>query len=523
MTKLFLFLLIATAWLRPPALINSPTDQQTSSQLKALLEEVHLQADRAGDPLKVVRIKAKAAGLLWLVEPELGRLRFTQLWTWVNAQPEGTFNRETARGEVLQQLFQRDAALANRWLRESAADPKAPEISLQDKLSGKAPEVRMLTNMANGLMEQDQALAGMLLQQSFDLGYSIPAHIALNRMTSLDPTAGYALGMRVLSGLKSQPATVALAAAQLFFNDYYPLPGSPIQAAGAMIDDSMRRQYYHLALEILRRSMQEPPPANLTAFDRKQRESHQALLALGLNAMTPKYNAAQTEEMRQIADRMAATLPPEFSSLPGAMETRVRGSSPPSGSPDQLLGAALARGDYATAASLVPQIPNESMRPIMNRMIAQARIRSLVAKGELAEALPIVLGFNDATHRVQLLGDLAQAASRKKEPQFAKYILSLVIEQSAEWPCSVNKASSLLPLTHIGNSWELLDQTVSCLNSLPAAENQFMSNVSFHKAFQLLAAVNWERTLEATGALKATGLELMARLAACEGLLRQTK
>ena len=492
-------------------------------RVQAMLEEIHLQADRAGEPLKVVKLKAKAASLLWLVDPELGRLRFTQLWTWVNAQPEGAFNRETARGEVLQQLFPRDAALANRWLRETFAEQKAADLSLQDKLSGKSPDAKLLTSMATSLLEQDLPLAGTLLQQSFDLGYNYPSHVALNRLISLDPAAGYALGMRVLGGLKSQSTTVALAAAQLFFNDYYPLPGSPIQSSGAVIDDSMRRQYYNQALEILRRSMQEPAPANLTAFDRKQWESHQALLALSLNAMTPKYNASQTEEMRQIADRMASALPPEFSGLRGAMESRVQGSSPPSGSPDQLLGAAIARGDYTTAANLVPQIPNESLRPMMSRLIAQGRIRSLTAKGELAEALPIVLGFNDATHRVQLLSDLAQAAGRKNEPQFAKYILSLVIEQSADWPCSVNKANTLLPLTPIGNSWELLDQTVSCLNSLPAAENQFMSNVSFLKAFQSLAPLNWERTLEAAGALKATGLELMARLAACEGLLRQTK
>lgn len=499
------------------------TSVPQAPRVQAMLEEIHLQADRAGDPLKVVRVKAKAAGLLWQVDPELGRLRFTQLWTWINAQPESAFNRETARGELLQQLFPRDATLANRWLRESVPAQKAPELSAQDKLAGKNAEVRMLTGMANRLMEQDLPLAGTLLQQAFDLGYSYPAHASLQRMIAIDPAAGYALGMRVLAGLKSQPASEALAAAPLLFNDFYPLPGSAATSAGASIDDAMRRQYYNYALETLRRSMQEPEPANLSAFERKQRASNQALLALGLDAMTPKYNARQTDEIRQIADRLANALPPEFSGLRAAMEARVQGGSPESGSPEQQLGAAIARGDYATAANLVPQIPNESMRPIMSRVIAQARMRSLVAKGELAEALPIVLGFNDATHRVQLLGDLAQAAARQKEPQFAKYILSLVIEQSAEWPCSINKANTLLPLTHIGNSWELLDQTVSCLNSLPAAENQFMSNTAFHRAFQTLAPIDWERTLEAAGTLKATGLELMARLAACEGLLRQTK
>jgi hypothetical protein len=521
----------------PIARLQEP--DQLNLRAKGIIEGVHSAAERAGSQLSTVRIRAKAARLIWKIDPELGRLRFTQLWEWAGSTQYTDNNQDQARLEILQQLFQCDSSLAsalsNRLIEDGS--PQGP-LSLSDRLNGKSARSRLYNNLAARALDAGDniPLAATMLDTAFSDGYSYQSHATLRRLTEIDPRTGHQVAARLLESLQSQQrdqSDQSVIAAQLLFEYFFPrLPGQNGQKM-APVDPALRRRYYLIARSILQRSLLEPStlqglqPGDGAGVERRLYTANQAMLAASLNSIVAEFEdpkAGALDEMKLLAERLSSSLPPEFAGMRAALDPQKKPPQPPLRAdtpPEEIVSAAIARGDLQLASSQVGQIRNDSVRSLMQQMLFTALVRSAAAKKELAEALTTALKIENPPQRTLLLGDIVKAARAANEPNFTSYIVSLIINSSSDWAATERKAEFLLDLTEVDRSTLLIDASINCLNSLTPEADRLMISGSFQRAFLRSAKLDFDGTLDKLSDLKSTSLELMARLASCEALLTQ--
>lgn len=529
--------------------VNWPiTSGQEPDQLlraKGIIEGVHSAAERSGSQLSTVRIRAKAARLIWKIDPELGRLRFTQLWEWAGSTQYTENNQDQARLEILQQLFQCDGSLASTLSNRLIEDGRRQDtLSLSDRLNGKSARSRIYNNLAARALDAGDniPLAATMLDTAFRDGYSYQSHATLRRLTEIDPPTGHQVAARLLESLQSRQgdrSDQSVIAAQLLFEYFFPrLPGQNGRKM-APVDPSLRRRYYLIARAILQRSLLEPStPQGLQAvdgagIDRRLYTANQAMLAASLNSIVAEFEdpkAGALNEMKLVAERLSSALPPEFAGMRAALDPQnpqnqqnkppqppLRADTPP----EEIVSAAIARGDLQLASSQVGQIRNDSVRSLMQQMLFTALVRSAAAKKELAEALITALKIENPPQRTLLLGDIARAVQAANEPNFTSYVVSLIINSSSDWAATERKAEFLLDLTEVDRSPLLIDASINCLNSLTPEADRLMISGSFQRAFLRSAKLDFDATIDKLSDLKSTSLELMARLASCEALLTQ--
>jgi len=526
--------------------VNRPSeDERRREEVLDLLEEVHLRAEQVADPLHRVMIRGKAAGLLWEFDPALARTRFESLRTWIEQQPAETFPRDRARAELLRSLFPRDAQLARSWLAlmleapgntppgpGSATNDPPPTPDLAAKLEGQTPDLRTLNQLADRLLDVDTALAGEVLGASFERGYSYPAHAALRRLSQQAPSQGTRLVRQLLTQLPGYPVSEALTAAQFLFESVFPSPlsGSPQGASPREVQPL----YLAAARQVLQRSLHQPEPFS-SPREQQAWEVNQALLGIILDVFGEGQFSPQ---VRATLARLEASLPPPLQGFRQVVQTRRQvylstpsPTSKESGHPhltggSRLLdrvGYSLAKGDLAGAKEILRQMENtpqekESL-PLVEQLVILATVRDSLAKGQLAATLPLIQSLRDPFQRAALLGNLIRAVKQAPEPQFALHLSDLLRTETAGFPCSPQKVMLILPLIPIANPWGLLEQSISCINSLPTVEAQLFSLDTFQSPFRYLAKDSWPQTLEAISTIRAPALELLARLAASEGVL----
>ena len=526
--------------------VNWPiTSGQEPDQLlraKGIIEGVHAAAERAGSQLSTVRIRAKAARLTWKIDPELGRLRFTQLWEWAGSTQYTENTQDQARLEILQQLFQCDGSLASTLSNRLIEDGRPQDtLSLSDRLNGKSARSRLYNNLAARALDAGDniPLAATMLDTAFRDGYSYQSHATLRRLTEIDPSSGHQVAARLLESLQTRQgdrSDQSVIAAQLLFEYFFPrLPGQNGRKM-APVDPALRRRYYLIARSILQRSLLEPSTlqglqaGDGAGIDRRLYTANQAMLAASLNSIVAEFEdpkAGALDEMKLVAERLSSALPPEFAGMRAALDPQnpqnkpaqlpLRADTPP----EEIVSAAIARGDLQLASSQVVQIRNDSIRSLMQQMLFTALVRSAAAKKELAEALITALKIENPPQRTLLLGDIAKGARAANEPNFTSYVVSLILNSSSDWAATERKAEFLLDLTEIDRSTLLIDASISCLNSLTPEADRLMISGSFQQAFLRSAKLDFDGTLDKLSDLKSTSLELMARLASCEALLTQ--
>ena len=522
-------------------------DDRRREEVLDLLEEVHLRAEQVVDPLHRIAIRAKAAGLLWEFDPALARSRFESLRTWIEQQSTETFPRDRARAELLRSLFPRDAQLARTWLAlmldaaghsaqgpdVAANDPLPPFKSLEARLEGQTPDLRTLNQLADRLLEVDTALAGEVLGASFERGYSYPAHAALRRLSQQDPSQGARLARQLLAQLPAYPAAEALTAAQFLFESAFPTPLSG-SSPGASTRD-IQPLYLASARKVLQRSLALPSGPFSSPREQQAWEVNQALLGIILDVFGEGHFSAQD---RATLAQLEASLPPPLQGFRQVVRTRREAhlSSPsPSGKAadhaqvggeSRLLdrvGHALSKGDLAGAREILRQMENTSQekdsRPLVEQLILHASVRDTIAKGQLAAALPLIQSLRDPFQRAALLGNLIRSVREAPEPQFALHLSNMLRAETAGFPCSPQKILLILPLVPLATPWDLLEESISCINTLPTVEGQLFSLDTFQSPFRYLAKDSWPQTLEAISTIRSPALELLARLAASEGVL----
>ncbi len=522
-------------------------DDRRREEVLDLLEEVHLRVEQVVDPLHRIAIQAKAAGLLWEFDPALARSRFESLRTWIEQQSAETFPRDRARAELLRALFPRDAALARSWLtlildppgraargpESVTADSQPTSKSLEARLEGQTPDLRTLNQLADRLLEVDAALAGEVLGASFERGYSYPAHAALRRLSQQDPSQGARLARQLLAQLPAYLVSEALTAAQFLFEFAFPTPlsGSSPGASSREIQSL----YLASARQVLQRSLALPSGPFSSPREQQAWEVNQALLGIILDVFGEGQFSPQD---RATLDRLEASLPPPLQGFRQVVRTRrdTHLSTPsPSGKgadsaqmggESRLLdrvGHALSKGDLAGAKEILRQMENtpqeKDSRPLVEQLVLHASVRDTIAKGQLAAALPLIKSLRDPFQRAALLGNLIRSVREAPEPQFALHLTDMLRAETAGFPCSPQKILLILPLVPLANPWDLIEESISCINMLPAVEAQLFPLDTFQSPFRYLAKDSWPQTLEAISTIRSPALELLARLAASEGVL----
>lgn len=514
---------------RPTLVLATPVlPLIVDDEVRAIIDDVDAAAERAGSRINIVRIRARAANLIWLIDPSMGRLRFNRLRAWINSNIDAESELEQARIELLQQLSQRDPGLAGEWLQDIAGAVSAVgqnQLSLTDRLRGRSERTRFRTRLAERAMEQDPTLATRLLGENLAEGYTYPAHAALLRLARLNPAAASPLNGVILTSLEkaaANPDAQAVIAAQLLFDHFFPRDGGlPVGSVGGprpMPDQSTRQRYFVLAERLLQQSLPINSGNSLPESDRQLLAASQALLAARLSSVSADISGTDpsiVERLRSTTRSLRPNIPSELTGAASAPESAPGSSaSGPESSLLRPLGA-----DPGSTLRSINQIENPATRSLANRAITLQTVKSMIARRDLAEALVHTLAIEEVTTRLPLLAELFNELVTEREAHFSRYLAALIVRNAVEWGPSEIKSELLLSLAGNDSSLRLLEAAIESLNSLPPGSERLLTGNSFRKAFFDTARLDKDAVIVKIADIRSVAFELMARLALSEALL----
>lgn len=518
------------------------------------LEQVITESATLNDRLTAIKIRARAANLLWLQDARRARAMFRELWRQAGAESDASFDREAARTEILRNLFPRDANLANNLLNEVTENQRSEEASLQSQLTGNDPGLRRLTTLSTSLIEADAVRAAALLERALAVSVSPPTTVALLRLREQNPTISDYVAARTIENLKTRPTVIGLTGIYLMLEYVFPSQMNS-NALTVQPNESLRAQYFFAAYDILRRSLEETAASlsenRYTPADIRLRTMTQAQIAVILSTLAPRYAPELMPDLSPLAARFGANVPANLGQFLSFMVARLQreaqtgtGDAANSDNPETAVTVALSRGDVDEAKRAVERVRDETIRNALSRLIANVEPRILLARGDLADALVAVRRIEDVNARATLYAELARAARDKGERDFAAMILGEARQALASGEANGLRARALLALSaeaariSISDAVELLQTTVSVVNSLrePTREattsndmlaqfndpRSLINSSELRQAFISVATADFDNAIAAANQLQFKPLQLVARLAACEPLLNAT-
>jgi hypothetical protein len=392
------------------------------------LENVIAETNRLTDKLPIVKVRARAANLLWLRDSDRARVMFHELWKWVEEQKDMSFDREAARTELLKNLFPRDPNMARELLEKVSGGHKSEAAPYQAQIAGADHNLKRLVKLSSGLIEQDTAMAAALLERSLSVSVSPAALLALSRLREKDPSLADYVVARTLEHLRVRPTVVALPGVYLLIDYVFPSK----QSFGRSIkppDASLRMQYFSAAYDLLKRSLQESESVlrkeeGYTEKDLRFRSIYQGQIAAVLSALAPRYAREFVGELNELTTRLAAGLPPNMAQLFQFTLARISGVLKESDDAETAVSVAISRGELNEANRHLDKVKDESARKALSQTIANVEFRTHLAKSNLAEALMAARSIEDLNIRASLYAQVAKAAYQKGEVEFSKLILT---------------------------------------------------------------------------------------------------
>lgn len=526
MNIVLLSLTILTSFFAPitAGLARQPARQV--DRVREIIEEVELASIQAGNKLDSVRIRARAASLLWKIDPEIGRRRFEQLWAWVEANISQPIDVERARSDVLRSLIPLDRQLVERWMKQGreTSTQSSPD-SLMDKLNGRKSQSSLGLNLANQLINDDPVLAAQLLGDVFDEGYSYQSHAVLRSLAEKDQQLADRVADRLLAVLSSQNDDRALIGIQQLFEYFYPRSLNTLQPPALALGESeapmklrdvkIRQRFFLVASSLLGRSVERSIRSSHTPGERRLIETNQALLAIGLSSVASAQPGIEMElvtRLNDLARRLRPAIPKELS---GAIEA-IEGS----GRPDQSAKSSVAAENTEKGGNI--NQPNlDSLRTQLDRARHLSTIRAMIARRNLAEALGAILSIDDGLPRLILLGEIGRVVREENEPHFLRYLSTVTLKAADELPHSERKVEILLSLLQSDPSWRLVDSLIESLNGLSNNSERLLTSNALRQAFMNTIQLDKDGAFDKIKEIKSVSFELMARLALCEALLNQ--
>ena len=508
------------------------------------VEAVQNTADRLENPLDVVRVKAKAASLLWTESAERSRAVFVDLWDKVESQTDKDFDKEEARTIILRYLFPKDRALADRLLKKTAKEDEAGSDFA--RVMGTDPQTKRLAFTAYRLAETDVGLAAAVLEKSLARNTSPMFAPILTRIREKDPSLANTVAERSLGNFLRQPRTMALVGLNNMIAYLFPyFPSAEVSPEVKESDERLRFQFVSIGYQVLGESLAESEESLVKDQGLQQntltfRTLCQATLAATLAALSPRYAPQLTEALDATAKRLSAGLPNQLLDAIQVQVAAVKGAigkNGGDGSEAEIISS-MARGDFEAAQEAIDKLKDEKKRLSWGELLLKARVKTHLGRGELFEALSIARKMRDGTQKMLLMAEIAKVAHEKREPDLLTAILYEVKRTSADVLPKGIYAVALLTIAaetaHFAptEAMLMLQDGVATINSLAdvGAKEQkgsrskpilndpssFADSAELMRAFSALGEKDLERTLSIANRLENKAVQMVARLATVE-------
>lgn len=421
-----------------PIIINGQMEdikQIRSRRATQELEQV-LEESSKLDPILAVKVRAKAANLLWLQTPDRARAIFTALWDLIEKESNKPgFPTEDARTAVLRQLYPRDSRLAKQLIQGVIAKGNANDEGPLgfNTISGKDVDTNRLARVAYRLLDSDTTLAVEVLEQSLAYNTAPQSIIVLSKLRDSDALLANYIARRTLQNFLTQPKTIAVVGATHLISYLFPLvPSPPASLAIAESDESLRALFLTVSYQILKESLEESEQTlketyHMSAEGLGFRTYAQGFLAETLATLSNRYAPHLTPELRSIASGLLAKLPAQMAQA-AKMQANAAGSTAEAfdaGEENQTAAVfgAIARGEFGRAGELIDKSKDERTKKNYTQQLLKAEFKSYLALSELDKALKTALLVDDSGVRMQMLGQLAKTAQQKGNPAFSSEVL----------------------------------------------------------------------------------------------------
>jgi len=421
-----------------PIVINGQMEDIKQIRYRRAAQELEqvLEESQKLDPILAVKVRAKAANLLWLQSPDRARTIFIALWDLIEKESSKTgFPTEDARTTVLRQLYPRDTRLAKQLIQGVVAKGNANEqgpLSF-NKISGKDVDTNRLARVAYRLLDSDTTLAVEVLEQSLAYNTAPQSIIVLSKLRDSDALLANYIARRTLQNFSNQPKTIAVVGATHLISYLFPLvPSPPASMEIAESDEGLRAQFLAVGYQILKESLEESEQSlkdtyHMSAEGLGFRTYAQGFLAETLTTISTRYAPHLTPELRLIASDLLAKLPAPMAQAArmqaGAAGTTAEAFDAGEENQTAAVFGAIARGEFSRARDLIDKLKDERTKKSYTQQLLKAEFKSYLALSELDKALKTALLVDDSSVRMQMLGQLAKMAHQKGNLPFSSEVL----------------------------------------------------------------------------------------------------
>jgi hypothetical protein len=559
---------------------NGQTTQHELAQqmLNAIVPEI----DKIEDFRERVRLKTRAAGLLWKEDVSRAQLQFRQILASIEQhQPEGKtpqqigWLREQLRREVLQEAMRHDRQFADELAKSTAQKIKETDREESEKpaadpkasLKERADRADRLAALALQTFSEDPERALKLAEESLAEGVMSPQlfNLIIPLRMSLGAARTNSFLERVLPLLLQNPylTTLQLQALAVYIFPDLQLGTLPSESlATPVIAAPLIQQFFDLALMVLTRTARQldSMPPSASAEQRQQLSMHAYFLARQLQ---PKFEQYGTPEamvaLNSLGDQLGKHLAQEQRQMveananPQANVGKILDLAKQETEPSrrdayyaQAAMSAYGSGDYHNALKIAERIENRELRQQVEQQIKQLLVQIFADRGEFDAAARYARELEQPAQRAWGLNWVARACTKKDDRLRALPLLVEAEQTAMKLDDSVEKAQIMLWITetHVqiesSRSFELLNQAVKNINGAfdekgtprlsmasvygqnkPATPSSVRATdvFKFEALFQKLAREDFTRTIGIALGLSRPELRLAAQLAACQAVL----
>lgn len=535
--------------------IAQEEDQEMLDQKRALqeLESVLDRSDRIMDLKQKIRVRGKAAAILWPLDQERARSIFVSLWDSIDkTTDDGSLQEEDARIDLLQFVVRVDRELASKFERTSskreseAAD--SGRDSVLDRLTGVDLDSRRRAFLAWRVVEDDPILAASIL----DLGRSnnIPPMVPniLTKIREKDPVLANTIVLETFANLESQTPTSALAGLGTLMTYVFPaFPSGPVSIEVLNSDDDVRSRFTAVSFHVLKKSVSQNDESlsrdeGLSPRSFDFRRLGQALISSTLTVLAPVYLREAFPEVstlnltvRQRADQQMLALVDGQVAAVRAMIGRIAASK----SIEAEIIDKIVRNDFPAALLAAEKIATVTHRQVWEDLILVASTKHELRAKEYAKALNNLKKLNNQEQALVLFLQISRAAAEAKSDEISTMALQEAVRIANDSRAG-GRARSLLAIAADAariaptQSAAVLRSAVSELNDLSAPDrdlktkrsgywdnpDNYLSSNVFHRAFSANGAEDMNETLNIGLSIRSEPLKMVATLAAIESKVR---
>lgn len=527
--------------------INPVSEYQIASDQ---LDEILAKSDEIRDLRKRVRVRSRAANLLWGRDPEESRRIFSKLWKEIDTEPDNkSFDKEDSRIDLLEQLYPRDRALANRLVKEAAKSGESSD-PLHEKVNGTNSETRRLAFLSYRMVEENVAMAAAVLEASLAENTAPSLPLVLNRIRETNPVLANYVVANALDRFQNQPPTLALFGLGHLTPYLFPMSPSPyISPDAAESDETLRQQYFSTAYAVLKQSLMERDEDLIKIQKYSQqtlnlRKFLQATVTGILVALSPRYSAEYFVELNTLNIALMQEIPKQLSGLISMQVAAVNaliGSVEASELSDAEIISAISKEDFFTAERLINNIREEIRKKAWSDILFRSQAKSLLKRGDHHLALSAARKIENPVLSIPIIVEISKLAGKKKDETVsimalqaaesiseklkkgmqAKIGFSIAAEIAYLMPAQASAMIQTSVETVNGLS-EIKDEKISYTGeNYWSNPDNFLTASHMIKAFALSGELNLSDTLLMAHKFRDNSLQMMAKLATIERVLRK--